>query len=717
MEGPLYILALLIVSLISLFLGAVSWNKRDVHGARWIAVVLISVTIWTAMQAASVLAEPLNQKLFYHNLMYIGISLIPLAVLFFVLDYYHLLDILSPTIKGAMFALPLMTIVLVMTDAYHHLFYHSVRLQPVGRYALIDGTFNMWFWVHSTYSYLLIFGTLLILGYQLRNESGHYRRQTQQLIGAILASSAINLLTITKVIDSPIDLTPFTFVLLGAIFYYSLYHTRVFEIGPITKDLLYDNIQDALLILDATGAVTEHNKAFLALFDSVPEKIVGQNAVELFDSIGYTGVNVLETLNTAPLFRTEANRRPKDFQITRNLLQGQNTSPSGTLYLLKDVTEIDASLTAANQALRSAEHARESITRNLSDMSHEIRTPLMGILGAAHQLKSDACDAEQAADADEILFGAEDLLGTVNRILDYSKLEAGKMSAYVESFTLDSYFNELESFTQPAIHWDSHPADIRTRLFKGDSHHLLQLISLIHSFLRDSGTDVIRLSASFDNNILTHTLHFDVPLPEAQMLLNDWNRLGDYLMKPWTPDPLKLVLADKLAHFLRSPLSLKSLGTGWRLRFGLSLEPVAAAIPADIAPTHQPSDTPFKLLFAEDSVINQAVIRRMFKMLPWEIAFASDGLQALEIAKTTVFDGVFTDIHMPGMGGIELSYSLLETINRGTPVFALTSDTDSELQKMIEQSPIRALVVKPCPKEQLIRLLQDHPRTAHDGDD
>lgn len=716
MEGLIYVAALVTVGLISFFLGAVSWRKSEVHGARWLGVLLWSITIWTLMQAASALSGSLGDKLFYHNLMYIGISLIPLSVLCFVLDYYHLLNTLSPTVRGAMFAIPLLTIALVATDGYHHLFYRSVRLQEVGQVALIQGTFNMWFWVHSAYSYLLILGTLLILGYQLRNEAGPYRRQSLQLIGAILASAAINLLTITKIISSQVDLTPFTFILVGAIFYYSLFYTRVFEIGPITKDLLYDNIHDALLILDNAGVITEHNRAFLNLFDAIPDAITGRSAQELFETMGYSGAQVIEALNTAQRFKTEANHSPKNWQITRTLLKGRGTASFGTLYLFKDVTETDTSLIKADQALRAAENARESITRNLSDMSHEIRTPLMGILGAAHQLRADACTDEQSADADEILAGAEELLGTVNRILDYSKLEAGKMHSVEDSFPLAAYLSQLEALTQPRILWDIPPYPDSRLTLKGGYHHLQQLTHLIHGFLQDSGSAAVRLTLSYSDGRLSHILHCQPANAAGRELLTAWDQLSDYLMKPWYPDPLKLVLADKLARHMGTQLSVTPAEEGWRLAYAPPFEAVAAASRSAAVQPHT-TDQAYKLLFAEDSVINQAVIKRMLKSLPWEITFASNGLQALELARSIPFDGIFTDVHMPGLGGIELSYSLADTINRDTPIFALTSDTDAELQQLVEESPIRALVVKPCPREQLIRLLQENPRIVHADDD
>lgn len=714
MKGSVYIAALLAVTLASVLLGSVSWKKSNVQGARWLAVLLWSIALWTGMQAGSALAVSNGDKLFYHNMMYIGISLIPLAVLCFVLDYYHLLEGLNATIRKGLFVIPLMTDILVATDSYHHLFYRTVRLQEAGGLYLVTGTFNMWFWVHTAYSYLLILGTLLVLGYQLQNESGPYRRQSLQLIGAIAASSAINVLTITHVIRVEIDLTPFTFVLVGTIFYYSLFHTRVFELGPITKDLLYDTIHDGLLILDASGNVTEHNTAFLDLFAEPPGRIVGRSALELFTAYGYSTEEVTDSLNVT---RQLHDRRPglsRTWQITKNQLHSRRGPVSGTLYLFKDITEINRSLTAANEALQAAEHAKESITRTLSDMSHEIRTPLMGILGAAHQLRTDACGGEQAADAEEILAGAEELLGTVNRILDYSKLEAGKMHALQETFSLGSYLQELEALNHPPLSFTYSPSSIRTVSVRGDRSHLLQLLRLIHSFLREAGAEAVQAAVAYEKDRLIHTLRFGSLSLQAEELLENWSQLPEYLMKPWHLDPLKLVLADRLSQFMGAPLAAERVGSDWHLRFTLGLEETS---PLPEPETSEEYDRPRKLLFAEDSAINQAVIRRMCKAMPWDITFADNGLSALEICRTSLFDGIFTDIHMPGLGGIDLSYSLLETINRDTPIFALTSDTDADMQAMIAKSPIRELVVKPCPKDRLIRLLQENPRIVEVGTD
>lgn len=710
MEGLVYIAALCAVSVISLFLGAVSWKKNDVQGARWLAVLLGSVALWTSMQAASALSVSMGDKLLYHCLIYVGISLIPVSVFIFVLDYYHLYKTLSRPIRISLFIIPFMTVSLLATDSYHHLFYRTVRLQPFGDYTLINGTFNMWFWVHSVYSYLLILGTLLILGYQLRTESGAYRRQSLQLMGAILASSAINLLTIAHVIRVPVDLTPFTFILLGAVFYYSLFHTRVFEIGPITKSLLYDNIHDPLLILDAAGTVTEHNTALLNLFDAVPDKIIGASAAELFKAEGYAVDEILESLNASDGAQTRTSHRSKTWQVTRTHLKSRGTPATGTLYLFKDVTEICRSLEVAGHTLEAAQRAKESITRNLSDMSHEIRTPLMGILGAAHQLRTDAEDTEQQADSDEILTGAEALLGTVNRILDYSKLEAGKMHSLEEAFSLEDYFGQIAALCRPALDLEATVTALPQAL-KGDKLHLLQLVQLIHGFLQECGTERATLSVTYEESLLSHRLRFTTPTAPAEELMLHWEDLSGYLIRPWHPEPLKLILAQRLALFMGAPLSLEREKDHWHLTFAFKAVPASHTDTAPLAPEN-PSQ-PYTLLFAEDSVINQAVIRRMLKAMPWDIVFASDGLEALEIAKTRVFDGIFTDIHMPGLGGVELSYCLQDTPNRDTPIFALTSDTNAELQELIAQSPIRALVVKPCPKDHLIRLLREYPRTVH----
>ena len=710
MDGHVYLASLLLVGMFSFFLGTASWKKRDVSGARWLAALLVSISFWTFMQAAMLLTESFAYKLLLHNLMFGAICLIPLSILFFVLDYYHLLKYLSPTIQRALFIIPLLTVFIIATDQRHHLFYRSVRLLEVGSYTFISGTFNLWFRIHSAYSYLLILGAVVILVYELRSESGAYRRQSLLLLMAIFLSSLVNLATLSKWVNLAVDFTPFSFILIASVFYHSIYHTQVFEVGPITKELLYDTIYDGLMIVNSTGFILEHNRCFLELFKTNPGRIIGKSAVELFNAMGYPGAAVLNTIYSPICIFTESHGTLKSWQITATPLKSQDKLISSMLYLFRDVSEIERSVTEANHSLKNAEKARESITRNLSDMSHEIRTPLMGILGAAHQLKADASDEEQESDAAHILIGAECLLETVNRILDFSKLEAGKMNRNDEVFPIESYFNFLDSSAHPEILRTVSGSLSGYRYFRGDHAHMLQLFQLVHSFLKGSGTELVRMVLGYDEGKLTQHLHFQVPMQEARELLEHWNHLEDYLTRAWRPDPMILLLAQKLVKFIGATAQLEHLDREWTLRLHIPLEAVSDAA---FLPNYSPDEAirSYKLLFAEDSIINQAVIKRMLKTLPWDIIFASNGIEALELAQREVYDGIFTDVHMPGLGGIELSYSLQETINSSTPVFALTSDTDAELQEAVDQSPIRALLVKPCPKEKLIQLLQENPRT------
>lgn len=715
MEGPVYAIGLIIIGLFSLGFGIAASMKRDTGGARWLAALLFSMVFWVFGDAASMIAADTDYKFIFHTLMFIGICLVPVFAFLFVLDYYNLLKHLSIPMRSSLFVLPLITVSMISTNQYHHLFYRSVRFFEIGSYTLISGTFNIWFWIHSTYSYLLILGAVLTILYQIRSESGAFRRQSMLMIMGILTPLLFNLLTICGVLSVKADLTPFAFVLTAFIFCRSIFHVRVFEIGPITKDLLYDTIYDGLLIVNAGGSIIEHNKAFLNLFDRVPGHITGKNAIELFNSMGYSGKAIMNTLDAPFCMLTGNSDAPRNWLVTAAMLKSHSNEASSILYLFRDVTDIDQRITAADHALKTAVKARESITRNLSDMSHEIRTPLMGILGAAHQLKSDACDDEQASDAGEILAGAEELLETVNRILDFSKLEAGKMNKHDEVFPFNDYLESLEAREHPEIIWTVSRSLVNLRFFRGDQHHMLQLLHLLHSFLKGSGTELVRMVLGYEEGCLTQLLHFQVPRHEARELFEHWNHLDGYLTKSWRPDPMKLVLTQKLAKFIGATISLERLDFEWTIRLNI---PLAVVTEADAVPIRAPEEAvkPCKLLFAEDSVINQAVIKRMLKALPWDLTFASDGMEALACAQRELYDGIFTDVHMPGLGGIELSYSLQETINSSTPIFALTSDTDAELQETIEQSPIRALLVKPCPKEKLIQLLHENQRIIEYND-
>lgn len=703
MEDTLYLTALLAVSAFSATIGTASWRKRDIHGAAWLAILLGAISFWTLMQAASLVSVNLGDKLLYHNLMFIGISLVPVTVFCFVMDYYHLLVKLPRPALLLFFAIPLMTMAFVASDSWHHLFYSSITLVPVGRYTFIRGTFGLWFWVHSIYSYLLVVGTLMVLGYKVISETGEYRRHSLNLIGAMVLSSLINVLTIAHALPIHVDMTPFTFILVGGVFYVSLFRSQVFELGPITKDILYENIREPLVVTDPAGIVVEFNPAFTGLFDVPPARILGRSLLALVAEQGYDSPDAAAALSGAHPFKTDRNRSPQTWQVVLTPLKSRSGHTAGTLHLFRDMTEINTRLAAADQALVAAAAAKESITRNLSDMSHEIRTPLMGIMGAANLLKTDARDSVQRSDADRILAGAETLLSAVNRVLDYSKLEAGKMNGFEETFPLSGYLKDLDALTGPDLLRNT-PKQPET--LTGNRRHLLQVMQLIHRFLAEAHCPDVRLTLVAGGGHLLHTVNISSLSAEGAALLSQWHRLDDLLTEPWHPDPLNMVLATRLAAFIGSELNVSQRNGGWQLQFRF---PYMAAAASPVQRTgDMAQEPPRKLLFAEDSPINQAVIRRMLKNLPYALTFASDGQEALTIASEEPFDAIFTDIHMPGIDGLELSYRLQETLNRNTPIFALSSDTNTDVQKRIEESPIRALVVKPCPKEQLIRLLQEH---------
>lgn len=709
MEGQVYLGLLISIGASALFLSVLSLTKRNTAEAVWLEVLLCAISLWTFMQGISLIVTDHGYKLLFHNLMFIGICLVPVSIFFFILEHYNFMRHLSTPVRFSLFIIPLITLVLIATNPHHHLFYRSVRFLELGNYTFVSGSFTIWFWIHCTYSYLLIISAVLVILYHLQNESAMYRHQSILLITGILAALLINVLTISGLIPSVPDLTPFTFVIVAIVFCQSILHPRVFEIGPITKDLLYDTIYDGLMIVNANDAIIEYNKAFLQLFTQTAETVEGKNAVDLFRSMGYSGDAIINAIRSPLTLVTGSHDAMNSRQITAIPLKGYNNESVSVLYLFRDVTDIDRRITEADQALKTAVKARESITRNLSDMSHEIRTPLMGILGAAHQLQSDACDEEQSGDATEILVGAEELLETVNRILDYSKLEAGKMNAQIEVFPLENYLDALEERTHPKILRVTSQSLAGIRYLKGDHHHLTQILQLIHSYLKDGGTDRVHMTIGYENGHLTQLMNFKIPDHDARELLERWSHLGDYLTKPWKPDPMKLLLIQKLSVFMGAAITLEHLDFQWSLRLTIPME----NIPEErivLTPSQDDVEKPYNLLFAEDSVINQAVIKRMLKSLPWKITFASNGFEALELAQSEVYDGIFTDVHMPGLGGIELSYSLKETLNSNTPVFALTSDTDAELQRAVEASPIRALLVKPCPKEKLIQLLNENPR-------
>ncbi len=346
-----------------------------------------------------------------------------------------------------------------------------------------------------------------------------------------------------------------------------------------------------------------------------------------------------------------------------------------------------AELEALNQDLIRARDAADAAARAkadfLANMSHEIRTPMNAVIGFTHLALATDLTARQRDYVDKIMSAARSLLRLINDVLDFSKIDAGKLTLDQEPFALDSVLAEVSDILAVQVsekrlemRFDT-ARDVPPALI-GDSGRLHQvLLNLLSNAVKFTEHGMVRLSIALvrrDGDSVT--LRFDVQdsgigLSDEQQhrLFTPFDQADSSITRRYGGTGLGLAIARRLVDLMGGQIGVESsLGQGARFWFTADFRVSAApAIPAPARPRREPLRlTGARVLVVEDNEINRLVTKDILEQAGLITRFAENGVDGVRaVLEEGPFDGVLMDVQMPRMDG----YTATRLI-RATPGFA-----------------------------------------------
>lgn len=369
---------------------------------------------------------------------------------------------------------------------------------------------------------------------------------------------------------------------------------------------------------------------------------------------------------------------------------------------------VDDRTREVRQALKTAEKSSKEKSKFLSRMSHELRTPLNAIIGYSHLFGYDANLTEhQRKNVNEINAAGEHLLSLVNEVLDLSKIEAGNFSLELEPILLAKVISTCCVMTDPlaeannvTVNYESAECDgiyvlaDYTRL----KQVLLNLISNAVKYNKVNGRVNINCSQAKDGFVRISVKDSGSGISENNMgkLFEPFNRLGaEYSNTEGTGIGLMITaqLVELMGGYIGVESELEQGSTFW-IEMGVT-DPSILSSGIEFQDSAQPNTAmPFsaekniRVLVAEDNEVNQEVLRQQLEVLGYEVEFAHNGIEALEKLQSNNYEILLTDIHMPGMGGIELVKKIRESegnTDTAMTVIAVTADAmENQLQECID---------------------------------
>jgi len=370
------------------------------------------------------------------------------------------------------------------------------------------------------------------------------------------------------------------------------------------------------------------------------------------------------------------------------------------------------------KAVMIAENVSVEKTDFLSTMSHELRTPLNSVIGMSHLLMADNPRSDQAENLKVLHFSAESLLALINDILDFNKLEYGKIEIEKTGF----YPAELISRIHEGLKNQSDEKGIsfilnlderlKDLIVIGDPTRLLQILfNLVGNAIKFTPRGEVELSMQLssednENVSIAFTVRdtgIGISAEKREFIFEPFAQASNNITRKFGGSGLGLAITKQLLDLHGSQIDLRSEeNAGTTFKFSISYKKALNSdIPSkglfSVFSESVENISSLNILVAEDNTMNILLMKKLFSIWDIQADFAENGQVALEMAEIKFYDVILMDIHMPVMDGYESSRRIRSFYEGKKMPFliALTASVANDAIKKIKQVGIDDYISKP----------------------
>ncbi|WP_135078853.1 PAS domain S-box protein [Terasakiella sp. SH-1] len=498
-----------------------------------------------------------------------------------------------------------------------------------------------------------------------------------------------------------------------------------------------DSALDCIICVDGQGKVVEFNPAAEKCFGYTREEALDQEMASLIiperlRDAHRKGMAHYHQTGEGPVLgkRIEVQALRKNgeefpIELAIEMASGNHEEVLFVSYL-RDITEQKAYENNLKEAKQRAEVANEAKAGFLAMMSHEIRTPLNGVLGVMGLMSETRLDDEQCRYVRTAKESGEALLSIINDVLDFSKMEAGKLQfeeSDVELQPLVASITDLlgsqarakglafSATFDPALPWSVLCDGGRLRQI------LLNLLGNAVKFTEKGGVEITALPIKQDED--SHRLRFEVKdtgigIPDnlQDQVFGEFSTIDASYARKFGGTGLGLAITRKLVEIMGGDIGFVSQeGKGSTFWVELDLKTGFIVKDKTVESTIISTKTqrPLRILIAEDHPTNMIITRMLLQKQGHQVVAAADGVEAVQMAQEFPLDLILMDGSMPEMDGLEATRRIRQMDGqvKNIPIIALTAHAmkgdrekfleagmDDYLQKPIQKEAVLACIAK-----------------------
>lgn len=512
-------------------------------------------------------------------------------------------------------------------------------------------------------------------------------------------------------------------------------NTKIREESDQYITAILDNVVDGIVTFDTDGIIRSFNGPMERLFLLRESHAIGQHISiltpekaeekDFWESYlkkqeGTPATVVMETI--------AVDQQNREFPIDVSISELRMQEAPIHIAIIRDISirkEFEHALVSAKEYAEEASAAKANF---LSTMSHEIRTPMNAVIGLTNLLLQQYPREDQLENLQILKFSGENLLVLINDILDFNKIEAGKLDIESIEFNL---FDVVKS-VQKALNIKAKEKGIYLNLemsanlpeqMKGDPVRLAQILNnLMGNAIKftetGSVTLIVRIESQTETEIFldfqVNDTGIGIPADKLDSIFESFNQSDSSITRKYGGTGLGLAITRRLLELQNSNITVEStVGKGSQFSFLLRFEKSTQVL----RPKAQPADISRKtlvghrILLVEDNKINQIVAAKFLSNWGLVVEIADNGKIAVEMILKNEYDLVLMDLQMPEMDGYQATKVIREFEHerfQHLPIIALTASAMQPIQAQVKAVGMNDFISKPFQPDDLFTKLRRH---------
>ncbi len=357
---------------------------------RWFGFMVLAIAVWALSYGFELATTNLGEMLFWIKIEYVGISFLPACWFFFIVKFAGKDEWITSRNLSLVLIIPLITLLLVWTNEFHHLHYRSVSVDSSGPFPLLNIERGPWYYFHTLYFYVMLLWGIMLLLNKFRKANKVFKKQNLIILVSAFIPWIANIVYFFGFRPlGHIDVTPFAFISSVLLLSIGLVRFRLLDIIPIAREKVLESMKEGLIVADKKDRIIDLNSEIRGILSIGEPSLIGKQLSYIlprqpeFDELihsrtgGHMQIEI--TKNDLPVY----------LELTLSPLYEEKNVYSGVVILFRDITH------RVNAEKQVRLQAKELVALNklkdrlFSIISHDLRSPLLNLFDIIKMMDDD----------------------------------------------------------------------------------------------------------------------------------------------------------------------------------------------------------------------------------------------------------------------------------------------------------------------------------------